>query len=776
MTDNYSVTVTLKGTDQLSSPVGQATRSLRQLNTEAKSVSSGVTGMQRAMGGLQTVMTTVFTGVALAGAVRMGQQVYELGMETQRTETLFRSFGAQIGNTTTLLDRLRTATRGTVTDLDLMNASSSMLSMGIAKNADEVARLVDIGVTFAQARGEDVSASLQNLSMLLSNQSFLRLDTLGISSAEVRELSNGYRAAGMDSASAFTQAFLDVAEGMAPQMNAVAEATITPFQRMRVEIENITSDIADNFAYLVNSILEELGRLGSGGSGGASGQSLLNAQTVAGVYAPLFASSGVSAGSLSGQNISGALTAAILAQQSGMDMGSAGFMDLLTRNAFGLSSTDYAFNTDSGQQMLQQAASVVSWFNQYTAVVAAAQNSVTVASARTGGTLARPGFAASDNPTAGMGMLYSPYIFSVERQAQQLQTLLSGSVLQGGIRIISPEAAQDAENAAYAIETLVDRLDGAGLEDNLLTPLRAAAEASRAGADAAADWADNLANASLSQLFGQGSGGRLGEIDAGILASLEAGGASADTVAALRRAMGLDTGQLTEASLQFDEEVTPQLTALALQWGADAYLTARTAYEQSIADAAAAGRGGQAIDWAAVLGGSTGMSYYGWGAQGGSGGRRFTVNPGDTPGAVAARENMTVDEVLRATGAANAYSMPVGTFGGAPTSGMAAGGYFAPEMFDPLEASMLQAETSMANIAEDGAGLADDMQTATDKLAEGVDNVFSKRYTLELDLSVLGKDKLSQLIAELVNGAGGVTPGTSPRTGRSNIGRRQVDR
>lgn len=754
MADQYTVTVRLQGQNQLTPAVGQATQSLRGLTQEAGRTNA-------AMNQLKTIGMGLFAGVSAAGVARMAEELYTTGMAAQRAGNLFRSFGAQIGDTDAVLARMRETTRGVVKDVDLMNAANSMLSMGLAKNAEDVQRLTDIGVTFAQAMGQDVGASLENLNMILANQSYLRLDTLGISSSQVRELAAQYRAAGMDSSEAFTAAFLEVAEGKLPQMAAVADATVTELQKLQTSMDNWWADFGNRFAQGVN------GLIGIATHGGQAIQAALfgnesvwagniaagapGASAAAGVYADLFAASGQSAGALSGQNIQGALAAAIMAKQAGIDMGNPAFMEVLARQTFGVGANDALLRTDSGQMMLQQAASVVSWFNQYTAIVDEARAGVSQIGGVSRSATARPGFAAGDFADISMGSMYSAYIMSAERQAQQLQTLLGGASMVGGLQIISPESARDAENMAYAIEQIVDHLAGAGLEESFLAPLRAAAEQSRAGADAAAEWAKNLESASLSQLFGQTSGGRLGEIDAAVLGAMQAGGASDATMEAMRTALGMNSGQLTDLSVQFERDVVPMLADIGAQFGADALIAARTAYEQAIQDAALTGQTGP-VDLAAVLG-------YAYTMPGTGGGGSFTVNPGDTPGAVAARTGMTVDQVLAATGAANAYSMPVGTFG-------SPGG--------DLVQIMQDAADNVAEAADNATGITDEMTTATETLQTGLDTAFGKQYRVEMALDVTDinvtpafKNALTQVVAEIVRAQGGTTPGQSGGGGRS---------
>lgn len=767
MADQFTVQVRLQGQNQLTPAVNQAQQSLRGLTQEAGRTNA-------AMSQLKTVGMGLFAGVTLAGVARMAEDLYATGMAAQRAGNLFRSFGAQIGDTDTMLARLRETTRGVVKDVDLMNAANSMLSMGLAKNAADVERLTNIGVTFAQAMGQDVGTSLENLNMLLANQSYLRLDTLGISSSQVRELAAQYRAAGMDSSEAFTAAFMDVAEGKLPQMAAVADATVTELQKMQTSLDNWWADFGNRFATGVN------GLIGIATHGGQAIRAALfgtesiwaeniaagapGASAAAGVYANLFATSGQSAGALSGQNIQGALTAAIMTKQAGIDMGNPAFMEVLARQAFGVGANDALLQTDSGQMMLQQAASVVSWFNQYTAIVDEAR--ADIAQTRTGRTsrsaTARPGFAAGDFADISMGSMYSAYIMSAEKQAQQLQTLLGGASMVGGLQIISPQAAQDAENMAYAIETLVERLAGAGLEDSFLAPLQAAAQASREGADAAAQWAANLENATLSQRFGQTSGGARQEMYDSVLQAMRTAGMGDDQLAALSQQFGMDSGAVTGMSAQWHNTVAPLLAEIGTQLGGEAVSIWLDAYDAAQREAMQRGYTGPlALD---LISQQAGIIPLQGDFSGGGGASDYTVKAGDTVWGLARAAGQTPLEYMAAHGLSDSFLRVGQTItGGGSDSGRIWG-------WDPSEIT-----ASMDEAATSASGITDEMTTATETLQTGLDTAFGKQYRVEMALDVTDinvtpafKNALTQVVAEIVRGQGGSTPGQTHSGGRSS--------
>ena len=77
---------------------------------------------------------------------------------------------------------------------------------------------------------------------------------------------------GMDSADAFNQAFLEVAERKLPQMAAVADAVVTPFQQLQTSMTNFFNEFGDNFAYLLNEMAKGVSDLADDAASLAGGR------------------------------------------------------------------------------------------------------------------------------------------------------------------------------------------------------------------------------------------------------------------------------------------------------------------------------------------------------------------------------------------------------------------------------------------------------------------------------------------------------------------------
>jgi hypothetical protein len=742
-----TVTVRLKVNDEFSAPVTAYTQKMNQAEQATQKAAQGASRASQGFAQMGTALKGAIVGVGIMGVASLAEGLYSAGMNAQRAGMLFESFGAQVGSTSALLERLRQTTRGVVDDTTLMSAASTQLSMGLAKNADDVERLTNIGVTFAQAMGTSVQDSMSNLNMLLANQSYLRLDTLGISSSQVRELAEGYRRGGMDSAEAFTAAFLEVAEQKLPQMSAVADATVTEFQKLSVAMDNWWNDFGNRFAQGVNGLI---GIASYGGMaiqqalfGDAFGQASARGQDdslMTSIAQQMGTGNNYGFGNIR-QIMAGALNAGLSPAQMSAEQLSALFGGTMTPNA----------------GMINQAARGLSLYQMQNAGVQFGAYTGGATDARYYGGRFNAGISAPP-PIDPMQQFQDRY-FSQAYAGNSAMYRMYSDNMSGGL--FTSEQSAAAREYAGEVENALTSLQAIGADDSAVQQMTTLRDQTAEWSQYVQDGAARLEGMSLSGIFGQGGGGRLGEIDAAILSQMEAQGASSDTVDALRRALGLDSGQLTEASLQFDEQIAPQLAALGAQWGADAVIAARTAYESTITDMAAAGQGGQTVDWGSVLGGATGLSYTSWGARSGGPGGSYTVRPGDTLGAIAGQYGFSTADFASMTGVDNPSFIRAGetlNWGG---GGMGGGSFFAPENFDMLEQSMMQGADAVDAAAGSASGIVDDMTTAVDTLAAGIEGVFGRTYQLPVELVVSGAGVLGALIAAAVQANGGTAPGTS---------------
>jgi hypothetical protein len=600
--------------------------------------------------------------------------------------------------------------------------------------------------------GTSVQDSMSNLNMLLANQSYLRLDTLGISSSQVRELAESYRKAGMDSSEAFNAAFMDVAERKLPQMQAVADAMVTPLQQMQTSLDNWWTDFGNRFAQGVNGLIGMVTHLGE----------------VAG-----FVMAGLPGGGTSdipmidnGPSV-GAVNSAMYRQFVQMQgrAGNSAFFSPYQQSAFDL--TGYSpRSATSVRDLLGGRGSAAGEFeaiirqqSSETARLAAqiAANTATEAAFRAAGITGLGG------QTRWFDQQNAPFNDALGRLTGQFNSAMMGGYMGGGTgaSLFTTDAVERMTGIQSAMDGILASAESMNergiMSDADVEKFRQASQwMAQTATDANAARAA-LDNMSLSQLFGQQGGGRTGEISGGLLSLLSAQGVDANALQGLQDALFLNSGQETAASLQFRDEVLPMLADIYSQYGTEATITALNAYNEAAAQTAAMSGLGSPVSLLAATGYS----------RSGGGGGSFTAQPGDTVGALAAAAGMSVDAFASQYGIANPSMIYAGqTYGSTGGGELTQVSHYAAmdDAASNISSSMADAESSASNIA-------DDMTAAVDVLASGIEGVFGRTYQLPVELVISGAGIIGQLVAAAVSANGGATPGASANTGRSSAPR-----
>ena len=189
-----------------------ATKDLKGLDEQADKTAKKTGGMGAALG-----KVAIAAGVAGA-ALYTAKKAFDLGAEGAqilRTRDAFDRLSESVGETAdVILTKMRDATAGMVSDTDLMQSASRMLSMGLANSADEAAKLSKTAVLLGSAMGKGPTEAMEEFALLLANQSIPRLDTFGISAGTVKKRIKELTAEfpDMTREAAFMQATMEQAE------------------------------------------------------------------------------------------------------------------------------------------------------------------------------------------------------------------------------------------------------------------------------------------------------------------------------------------------------------------------------------------------------------------------------------------------------------------------------------------------------------------------------------------------------------------------------------
>jgi hypothetical protein len=181
-------------------------------------------------------------GVVLAGVGVAAREAYEFigeGAQLDAARGKFDNLAASIGTTGgALMGNLKTATKGLVSDAELIAASTDIMNLGLAKSQDGVVRLA----TAVGALNLDMGV----LALTLANDSTVRLDSLGLSMEDVKNKAAALKAEGF-TGDAFDEAVLLALE---EKMVLLGDASETTAGQMKI-LEANAKNASDGLKLLV---------------------------------------------------------------------------------------------------------------------------------------------------------------------------------------------------------------------------------------------------------------------------------------------------------------------------------------------------------------------------------------------------------------------------------------------------------------------------------------------------------------------------------------------
>ncbi len=147
----------------------------------------------------------------------------QLGFQYNNAKTALSAYVGSTEEAENVTRQITAAAGFAITEFEAMQNATRLVSLGLASNAKEAARLTKTAITLGATMGKDVSGAFEEFSLLLANESILRLDTFGISGAKVREEMARLAAEfpDLDRNARFTNATLTIAE---EKMQALEEA------------------------------------------------------------------------------------------------------------------------------------------------------------------------------------------------------------------------------------------------------------------------------------------------------------------------------------------------------------------------------------------------------------------------------------------------------------------------------------------------------------------------------------------------------------------------
>jgi len=188
---------------------------------------------QNAAFGSSAVSLDAMIGIAKE-AVEVIKQIYATareGAELEFLEGKFENLAESIGTTAdVLLDELKVATKGTLSDMEAMALATDLVGLGLANDAKEAVRMARVVA--------GLGADMNQLTLTLTNMTTMRFDAIGVRVDGFKDRLAGLEEQGMDTSKAFTEAFLQQAEEQLDLVGNAADSTLGTFQKLEARAKN----------------------------------------------------------------------------------------------------------------------------------------------------------------------------------------------------------------------------------------------------------------------------------------------------------------------------------------------------------------------------------------------------------------------------------------------------------------------------------------------------------------------------------------------------------
>lgn len=228
------IKIVIDAVDNATKPLAKVSTAMEKVGDGAHEAGAGAKSMGLRFTELSSIVGLARTGFDLVyGSMK---KVYELGKEGASLEYAAGKFDrlAESAGTVSdvLLRDLRTATKGTRSDMELMAGAGDFMALGLAKSHDEIVRLTRVAGA--------LNMDMNQLVLTLTNKTTMRFDALGVSVDGFDEKVKALEQSGLDANAAFTEAFLQQAELQIDKVGDAAETDAGKIMRMEAATKNLS--------------------------------------------------------------------------------------------------------------------------------------------------------------------------------------------------------------------------------------------------------------------------------------------------------------------------------------------------------------------------------------------------------------------------------------------------------------------------------------------------------------------------------------------------------
>lgn len=236
-TDNLRKSASVYGATAVKAS-NDAANSVKKISEATKTATKDTETLGNQFGNLYGAIKTFIA----AGLVReLVSTTLEMAKLAGNTEGVDRAFRRTFPNSVKVLSDLRAATKGTVTDFELMQRTLQATNLGVT--IEKLPVLFEFAAARAQQTGESVDYLVDSIVRGIGRKSILILDNLGLSATRLKEEFNGASLASQ-SVGEVTDAVGRIAEIELKKMGGFAETAATKVDQLTVSFDLLKRTIA----------------------------------------------------------------------------------------------------------------------------------------------------------------------------------------------------------------------------------------------------------------------------------------------------------------------------------------------------------------------------------------------------------------------------------------------------------------------------------------------------------------------------------------------------
>lgn len=238
-----------------------------------KTVQTNISGLDKAAGLIKGGLIGAAATVGVGAIYELGSAVTELAAKAGQVQVLRQSFeglASTAGQSSqAMIDALRNASAGMISDADLMLSANKAMMLGVADTAEEMASLLEVARSRGQAMGLSTAQAFNDIVTGLGRESALILDNLGIV-VDLEGAMQTYAASLGKTVGALSQverkqALVNEVMAQSASMNtAPIDNAAASMQRMNAAIENAKVAMGELFGPAIAAIADNLAAAVSG--------------------------------------------------------------------------------------------------------------------------------------------------------------------------------------------------------------------------------------------------------------------------------------------------------------------------------------------------------------------------------------------------------------------------------------------------------------------------------------------------------------------------------